>query len=183
MNIFVCGGVSPKMKRKYLKGISTLAELLAQHGHTITCVGSTGGAIGEMYNSFKKAGGQALLMVPDCYATEAFGIENQMVAMPNLYSMQQFALKNSGATIVLPGGNGTLAELYMTLDNIKSGFDADPIIIFNINGFYDFFKIIEEKFLDAGVLNMSQNEMVSICKTPEEVMKIISKRPNKQQVQ
>ena len=158
MNIFVCGGVSPKMKERYLVGIKDLAIFLAEHGHTITCVGSSTGAIGTMYNAFKDAGGRALLMVPDCYATESFGMDSQMVAMPNLYSMQQFALKNSGATIVLPGGNGTLAELYMTIDNVKSGFDTDPIILFNINGFFDGFKIVEQGLIEAGVLTAGQNE-------------------------
>ncbi|MBQ8468477.1 MAG: LOG family protein [Clostridia bacterium] len=176
MNIFICGGVSPKMKEKFLEGISDLAVFLAEHGHTITCVGSNTGAIGRMYNSFKEAGGQALLMVPDCYAAEAAGMKGQMVSMPNLYSMQQFALKNSKATIILPGGNGTLAELYMTLDNVKAGFDTDPIILFNINGFYDGFKLVEQGLVEAGVLNTSQNENVFVCKTPEEIMKIISKR-------
>ena len=175
MNIFVCGGVSPKIKKKFLEGIDTLAQFLAEHGHTITCVGANTGAIGEIYKHFKKAGGLALLMVPDCYENDAFGMENQMVAMPNLYSMQQFALKNSKATIVLPGGNGTLAELYMTIDNVKSGFDTDPIILFNINGFYDGFKLVEKGLIDAGVVDKNQDDNVYICNTPEEIMKYISK--------
>jgi len=175
MNIFVCGGVSPKIKKKFLEGIDTLAKFLVEHGHTITCVGAKTGAIGEIYASVKKYGGQALLMVPDCYENDAFGMDNQMVAMPNLYSMQQFALKNSKATIVLPGGNGTLAELYMTIDNVKSGFDTDPIILFNINGFYDGFKLVEKGLIDAGVVDKSQDDKVFVCNTPEEIMKIISK--------
>lgn len=175
MNIFVCGGVSPKVKKKYLKGIDTLAELLAKNGHTIVCVGAKTGPIGEMYNNFKKAGGVALLMVPDCYTTDALGMDNQMVAMPNLYSLQQFALKNSKATIVLPGGNGTLAELYMTIDNVKSGFDTDPIIVFNINGFYEPFINAQHLMIEAGVTNPEQNEKVSICNTPQEIIKELSK--------
>ena len=175
MNIFVCGGVSPKIKKEYLVGIDELAKFLVEHGHTITCVGAKTGAIGEIYSAYKKYKGQALLMVPDCYASDAFGMENQMVAMPNLYSMQQFALKNSKATIILPGGNGTLAELYMTIDNVKSGFDTDPIIIFNINGFYDGFKLVEKGLIEAGVLDKSQDDKVFVCNSPAEIMKILSK--------
>lgn len=175
MNIFVCGGVSPNIKEKYLKGIDELAKFLVEHGHTITCVGAKTGAIGRIYSAYKNNGGTAILMVPDCYTSDALGMDSPMVAMPNLYSMQQFALKNSKATIILPGGNGTLAELYMTIDNVKSGFDTDPIIIFNINGFYDGFKLVEKGLIEAGVVEKSQDDNVYICNTPEEIMKYISK--------
>lgn len=180
MNIFICGGVNKGMDKKYLKGIDTLAKKLVEAGHSITCVGATTGAIGAMYNSYKKLGGRVLIMVPDCYTQDAVGIDNQIISLPNLYSMQQFALKNSQATIFLPGGNGTIAELFMTIDNVKSGFDTDPIILFNISKFYSPFTALEQELIKIGLVEPSQNDKVFLCDTPGKIVKLLSTFEKKQ---
>ena len=179
MNIFVCGGVAPNMNKKFLVGIDRLAKKLVEAGHSVTCVGAKTGAIGAMYNAYKKLGGRIVIMIPDCYTDDAVGMNTESVLLPNLYSMQQFALRNSQATIFLPGGNGTIAELFMTIDNVKSGFDKDPILLFNINGFYSSFKTLEEELIKVGVVEPSQNEMVYLCDTPTQIIKTLSKFDSK----
>ena len=177
MRFFVCGGVDTDMKKEYTQGIKELAKELVKQNHSIILVGAKTGAIGEIYNTYTKLGGVVDLMVPECYASDAYNMTGRsIINVPNLYVMQQIGLKNSDATIILPGGNGTLAEMYMCADNNKAGFDTDPIYVFNINGYYNLVKEMHDFMIDAGTMKPFQHKYLTFCDTYKEILKHISKQ-------
>lgn len=174
MRIFICGGVDQDIKPMYRKGIEKLAEGLIKRGHSIILVGAKTGCIGDMYNTYQKLGGVVDLLVPDCYASDADNLSaRSIISVTGLHMLQQVATKNSEATIILPGGNGTMAELYMITDNVKASFDTDPILLFNINGFYDFVKSTNAFLLEAGAMKPFQNANFTFCDTYKDILKII----------
>lgn len=176
MKIFVCGSVDPRIKQEYLEGIDVIAEDILAHNDGVMCVGSKTGSIGAMYNKMIEGDGFVDIIVPTPYADEAEGmLANSITKVDTLFMLQQVALRNTRATIVLPGGNGTLAELYMITDSIKSKFDTDVVIIYNINGFYDKIKEMNDFMLEAGVLNERQHKFFTWCTTPEEVIDELDK--------
>lgn len=176
MKVFVCGSVDSRIKHKFLEGIDKIADDLLKHNDGIICVGSTNGSIGAMYNEMIKGDGFVDIIVPTPYADEAKGmIANSVTAVDTLFLLQQVALRNTSATIILPGGNGTLAELYMITDSIKSKFDTDVVIIYNINGFYNKIKEMNDFMLKAGTLNDEQYKYFTWCSTPEEVIDVLNK--------
>lgn len=180
MKVFVCGSVDPRIKPKYLEGIDVIAKDLLDHKDGIISVGSKTGSIGAMYNSMIEGDGFVDIIVPAPYADEARGmIANSVTAVDTLFMLQQVALRNTSVTLVLPGGNGTLAELFMITDSIKSKFDTDVVIIYNVNGFYNKIKEMNDFMLEAGVLNDSQYEYFTWCNTPEEVIKVLDEVRNK----
>ena len=174
MKVFVCGSVDPRIKPQYLEGIDEIAKYILDNKDGVMCVGSKTGSIGAMYNSMIEGDGFVDIIVPTPYAHEAAGmIANSVTKVDTLFMLQQVALRNTDVTIVLPGGNGTLAELYMITDSIKSGFDTDVVIVYNINGFYDKVREMNDFMLEAGVLNERQNKFFTWCNTPEEVIKVL----------
>ncbi len=176
MKVFVCGSVDKRIKPQYLEGIDKIAENLLSHNDGVMMVGSQTGSIGAMYNKMIEGDGFVDIIVPTPYADEAEGmIANSITRVDTLFMLQQVALRNTRATIVLPGGNGTLAELYMITDSIKSKFDTDIVIIYNINGFYDKIKEMNDFMLEAGVLNESQYKYFTWCKTADEVIDLLER--------
>lgn len=174
MRIFVCGGVDTDLKKKYLKGIKELALELIKRGHSIILVGAKTGAIGEMYNTYINNNGVVDLMVPECYASDATDMTaRNTINVTNLYMLQQVGLKNSDATIILPGGNGTLAELYMLTDNIKAGFDRDPILLYNINGYYQKINEMNDFLISAGAMKPFQKDFFTFCNDYKTVLNIL----------
>ena len=171
MKFFICGGVDKDTKKEYLKGIKELAKELVKQGHSIILVGAKTGAIGEMYNTFIKLGGTVDLIVPECYASDADNMTgNSIITVPNLYILQQIGLKNSNATIVLPGGNGTVAEMYMCADNNKAGFDKDPIFVYNVNGYYNLVKQMHDFMVQAGTMKEFQKKYLTFCDTYKDIL-------------
>ncbi len=176
MKIFVCGSVDKRIKPKYLEGIDKIAQNILDHNDGVMMVGSKTGSIGAMYNKMIEGDGFVDIIVPTPYADEADGmIANSVTRVDTLFMLQQVALRNTRATIVLPGGNGTLAELYMITDSIKSKFDTDVVIVYNINGFYDKIKEMNDFMLEAGVLNNSQYKYFTWCNTADEVIYVLER--------
>ena len=176
MKIFVCGSVDPRIKKEYLEGIDMIAQDILNHNDGVMCVGSKTGSIGAMYNKMIEGDGFVDIIVPTPYADEAEGmLANSITKVDTLFMLQQVALRNTRATVILPGGNGTLAELFMITDSIKSKFDTDVVIIYNINGFYDLIKQNNDFMLEAGVLNDKQHKYFTWCNTPEEVIAELDK--------
>ena len=176
MKVFICGSVDPRIKPMYLEGIDKIADNLLSHNDGVMMVGSKTGSIGAMYNRMIEGDGFVDIIVPTPYAHEAEGmIANSITKVDTLFMLQQVALRNTSATIVLPGGNGTLAELYMITDSIKSKFDTDVVIIYNINGFYDNIRKMNDFMLEAGTLNDTQYKYFTWCNTYEEVIDELDK--------
>ena len=179
MKVFIAGSVNKKINPKYLEGIAEIGNYLVKKKHSIICVGAPTGSIGEMYNTYTKKKGHVDIIVPKPYAWEAEGMEAKSITkVDTLYMLQQIALNNTELTIVLPGGNGTLAELYMITDSIKSKFDTDKVIIYNVNGFYDKVKEMNDFMMDAGTLEEDQYDFFTFCNTPKEVIEEIEKWEN-----
>ena len=176
MKVFICGSVDPRIKPMYLEGIDKIADNLLSHNDGVMMVGSKTGSIGSMYNRMIEGDGFVDIIVPTPYAHEAEGmIANSITKVDTLFMLQQVALRNTNATVVLPGGNGTLAELYMITDSIKSKFDTDVVIIYNINGFYDHIRKMNDFMLEAGTLNDTQYKYFTWCNTYEEVIDELDK--------
>ncbi len=180
MNVFIAGSASPNIKKKYMKGIDKIANFLVEYNIGIICVGTTTGTVGEMYKCVTEKNGIADILVPKVYADEASGMDksNTSTIVDTLYELQQIAVANTRATIVLPGGNGTLAELYMLTDSIKSKLHDDLIIIYNCNGFYDKVKEMNDFLLEAGALEQYQYDFFNFCNTPEKVIKLLKQNLN-----
>lgn len=179
MKVFICGSVDQRIKPQYLEGIDKIGENLLENKDGIMCVGAKTGSIGAMYNTMVDGNGHIDIIVPTPYAHEAEGmVANSITKVDTLFILQQIALRNTDATIVLPGGNGTLAELYMITDSIKSKFSTDIVIVYNPNGFYDNIKQMNDFMLEAGTLNKTQYDYFTWCSTPEEVIEQLNKTRN-----
>ncbi len=176
MKIFIAGTVNKNINKKYVEGIRDLSHKLLENKHDIICVGAKTGAIGEVYNTYINNNGHVDIIVPVPYASEADGMHaNSRIIVDTLFALQQIALRNTNATIVLPGGNGTLAELYMITDSKQSNFDDDIVIIYNINGFYDKIKEMNDFLLENGCLTKKQYKYFTFCNTADEVITELKK--------
>ena len=176
MRIFVCGGVNKKMDPKYLEGIEEIGKALIEQGHSLICVGSKTGAIGKIFNIYDKNNGKVKIIVPLCYKDEAEGIDSRhpSIMVRDLYTLQQVAISNSDIIIILPGGNGTLAEMHMLTDNIKAGYHQHKVIVYNINHYYDNVITTLNFMIQAGTMEKKQLNDFTFAHNSTEVINIIN---------
>ena len=87
----------------------------------------------------------------------------------------KYLVNNGDITIILPGSFGTLSELMTSIQCKKLGEHNKPIIIFNINGFYD--KILEQfKIFNKERFDLyDQNKLYEVIDDYKEMERYINK--------
>jgi uncharacterized protein (TIGR00730 family) len=80
------------------------------------------------------------------------------------------------AVIVLPGGFGTLDEMFEVLTLSQLGLFSAPVGLLNTNGYYDLLAGFLDKMVKEGFLKKENKEILKICSSMENLIeKIIIK--------
>ncbi len=143
-NICVFCSSSDVIDNVYNKNELELAELMVENNFQLVNGGSKVGLMGLMARRVKEMGGTSIGVIPQliydkglaCYSTE------NLIVTKDMRERKEKLSKFADAFIALPGGFGTLEELLevMTLKQLE--VHQKPIVIMNINGFYD--KLLEQ---------------------------------------
>ena len=81
--------------------------------------------------------------------------------------------EGTSLAIALPGGIGTLDEVAETYCLAKIGRYSGRVVIFNMNGFYDPFKLQLDLYVERGMMDTASRALVSFPETVEELVKLL----------
>jgi uncharacterized protein (TIGR00730 family) len=117
----------------------SLGEWLATEGHAIVFGGVNMGLMECIAEAAHKAGGQTIGVVPRII--EERGAQSQFVDVcipcDDLNDRKALMLAQSDVFIALPGGIGTLDELFTVVSSATIGYHQKPLILYNMKGFWD----------------------------------------------
>ena len=180
MNVFLSGSTNPKIQKKYLKGYDKIADYFAEKNIETIIVASIYGAIGNMYSLLTERGAKVRGLSPKVYASENVDMKlTDYKIVENLFELQKEFLKFSDISLVIAGGNGTLAELFMFTDLIKSKYTTNPVVIYNVSGLYSPIRDYLDSLLKKHTLEQFQRDYFIFCDTPEEVIEALEKHRKK----
>lgn len=141
MKICVFGAASAHIDDVYIKTVEALGEQMAKHGHSLVFGGGEYGLMGAISRGIKRGNGEVTAVIPNFFKDEK--IESMSASCDQvIYTETMAERKNlmgemSDAFVILPGGLGTLDELFEVFTLIQLGRFRKPLVVFNINGFYD----------------------------------------------
>ncbi|MBQ8132009.1 MAG: LOG family protein [Bacilli bacterium] len=176
MIIFIGCSSSNNVDELYLKETEKLAQLLCNHNCSLMFGSSEDGMMGTIYKIFKKNKCKIISVLPK----ENYGMLSEVDADEKIYVKQtsdqlKYLVNNGDMTIILPGSFGTLSELMTSIQCKKLGEHNKPIIIYNINGFYD--KILEQfqQFKNENFDLYNQGELYKVINNYNEIEKYLTK--------
>ena len=143
VRICVFGSSSNKTPNEYLKLSEELGALIASNGHLCVNGGGAAGCMGALNRGVRSKGGQILGVIHDMFSVETEdGLIQEMIVSngDTLSERKQMLVTNSDCIIVLPGGVGTLDELWESVCNKSlhlGGMEKVPICVLNYNGYFD----------------------------------------------
>lgn len=147
--------------------LTQLGRQLDPSRYTVVYGGGTSGVMGIVPSIFAQQGGQVLAIDWQRF-TEKFGfIEFGETQIYERFDDRQSALiAKSDVVLVLPGGIGTLSELFHILTLNDIGVSKTPVIIFNYNGIYDdILRFIKDRMGDGYISNTTQ--LIVVQSVPE----------------
>jgi len=138
MRICVYCASSEYCDRIYHEAAQTLGRVLAEAGCTIVYGGGAVGLMGSLANGALAAGGEVVGIIPR-FMTEVEWQHPGLASLEVVEDMRERKhrlLTGSDAVVALPGGCGTLEELFEALTLKRLGLYFNPIVLVNTKDFY-----------------------------------------------
>ena len=132
-----------------------LGQTLAKQNIGIVYGGATLGLMGAVAEGALSEGGEVIGVITHFLEDKEIAHKN-LAELIVVESMSERKIKIddlSDGVVALPGGFGTLDELFEMLTSAQLGFHKKPIGILNINGYYDSLNLFIENMYTSGFLN------------------------------
>ena len=159
MNVCIFGASSSNIPECYIEFAEKLGHRLASDGHGIVFGAGRTGLMGAAARGAYSAGGKIIGVIPEKLNIPGIYFEHctERIQTAAMHERKQLMESRSDAFVALSGGFGTLEELLEVLTLKQLGYHNLPVIIVNINGFYDpliaqFERCVAEGFTDKHFL-------------------------------
>jgi uncharacterized protein (TIGR00730 family) len=138
-SICVYCGSSPGTDPIYVEVARTFGQILADKGITLVYGGGSRGLMGALARSVHERGGRVIGIIPDFLKLRErmFTGAQEIVVTRDMHERKQLMFERADAFVALPGGIGTLEELVEQLTWSQLGRHRKPILIANINAFWE----------------------------------------------
>ena len=131
-----------------------------------------------------RGGGRIVGVVPEFLKVDGILYEgcDEMVYTETMRQRKQVMEERSDAFIVTPGGIGTYEEFFEIYTLKQLGRHQKPIILFNIDGFFDRLYEILQGLVTDGFMRATCLELLSVARTPEEVLAQLNAAPQSRDI-
>ncbi|WP_394777916.1 TIGR00730 family Rossman fold protein [Undibacterium sp.] len=164
-SICVYCGSSAGSSIVYTEGAQALAKQFVEHGIELVYGGGKVGLMGVIADEVLRLGGKATGVIPKALMDKEVGHTGltRLHVVKDMHERKAMMAELSDGFIAMPGGVGTLEELFEVFTWAQLGFHAKPIGLLNIDGFYDSLisflnHTVQSKFLKAEHMAMLFNE-------------------------
>ena len=139
MNICVYGASSNDIDRSYIEETEYLGREIAKRGHTLVYGAGANGLMGAVARGVYEENGTIIGVTPSFFNVDGILFENvsELITTETMRERKQIMEDKADAFIVTPGGIGTLEEFFEILTLKQLGRMNKPIMLFNLNGYYD----------------------------------------------
>lgn len=133
-----CGSATPA-DPVYIEAARAVGRGLAERGIGVVYGGGKLGLMGAVADSALEAGGEVIGIIPDALvnAEVAHRGLTSLEVVRTMHERKARFTELSDGFVNLPGGTGTMDELWEALSWAQLGYHADPIGLLNIAGYYD----------------------------------------------
>ena len=179
MRLCVYGAASDAIDNKYISAVEFLGKTMAKRGHSLVYGGGGVGVMGAVARGVHENGGYVLGVIPRFFQERSIELlyenNDQTIYTYTLQERKEIMEDNADGFIVAPGGIGTYDEFFEALTLKQLGRHNKPIVLYNVDGFYDpliqmLLHADSEKFLREGL-----NEKYAVFSDAEKMIDYFEK--------
>lgn len=178
-NICVYCASSNKVADIYGETAYELGALLAREGITVVTGAGGIGLMRKVEDGALDNGGKAIGVIPQFMVEHGWhhtGLTELRIT-ESMHERKQTMASLSDAVIALPGGCGTIEELSEIITWKQLGLYFSPIVILNVNGYYNHFIAQLEQAIEEHFMGEIHGKIWSVAETPAEALEIIRNTP------
>jgi len=152
----------------YVQAARALGQAIGAVGGQLVYGGGRVGLMGEVADAALGAGARVVGVIPETLMRREVGHAglHELHVVPTMHVRKQMMAERADAFIALPGGIGTLEELYEVWTWRQLGYHAQPIGLLNVAGYYDGLLQFMQRSVDEGFLSSEQLGVLQVGTDP-----------------
>lgn len=171
-SICVFCGASPGVNPLYRETAEALGRHIGERGLRLVYGGGAVGLMGVVADAAMAAGGEVIGIIPHSLERSEIGHRGltRLEVVDGMHARKARMAELSDAFIALPGGLGTLEELFEVWTWGQLGYHAKPLGLLDVNGFYDKLSLFLDHLVDEGFVRAPHREMLQRGASPAELL-------------
>jgi uncharacterized protein (TIGR00730 family) len=170
--ICVFCGASPGARPEYGQATTQLARLLAAEGIGVVYGGGGVGLMGVLADAVLAEGGEIIGVIPRALVDREIAHRDvtDMRVVGSMHERKALMAELADAFIALPGGLGTLEELFEVYTWAQLGLHRKPCALLNVEGYYDGIAGFLANAVQERFLREEHREMLMVEREPRELI-------------
>ncbi|HJR11236.1 MAG TPA: TIGR00730 family Rossman fold protein [Rhodanobacteraceae bacterium] len=179
MRICVYCASSNQADPRFCEAAFRLGDLLAGDGHSIVYGGGSAGSMGAVADGALSKGGEVIGILPRFMADLEWGHPGltHLELVGDMRERKHRLLTGSDAVVALPGGCGTLEELFEAITLKRLGLYFNPIVLLDTLDYWQPLDAFLHKVIEQRFMNPEHAKMWSLAASPEDVLPAIRNAP------
>lgn len=178
-NVCVYSASSTKIAPAYFEAAERLGQILASR--QINLVNGAGclGLMCHISDAVLAAGGTVTGVIPHFMVEQGWHHKGltRLIETETMHERKRMMADLSDGIIALPGGCGTMEELLEIITWKQLGLYLNPIVILNVNGFYNPLLTLLESAIDQHFMRPEHKNIWRVASTPEEAVNLLYSTP------
>ena len=176
MNICIFCSANSNIPTEYFERTSELGTWIGANGHTLVFGGCNLGLMECVAKAVHDAKGMTVGVVPTIVEKggKVSDYVDVKILCDNLSDRKDLMIERSDVIIALPGGVGTLDEIFTVLAAASIGYHSKRVILYNIGGFWDSLIAMLDDLKTRGVLRAGFDDTVKVAHTLDEIAALIA---------
>jgi uncharacterized protein (TIGR00730 family) len=152
----------------------TLGAAIAAAGLGLVYGGANIGLMGAVADAALAGGAHAIGVLPEVLVGHEIAHDGltQFELVPTMHDRKARMVELADAFLVLPGGYGTIEELFEVVTWAQLGLHAKPVILINTAGYWNGLLAFLDSAVEAGFVKPKNRELVRVAANAEEAVKM-----------
>lgn len=161
----------------FLAAATEVGALLASRGIGLVYGGAKVGLMGAVANAVLAGGAQVMGVIPDRLRTKEVAHDGltELFVVDSMHARKAMMGHLSDAFIVLPGGWGTMEEMFEVLTWTQLRYHTKPIGLLNVNSYYSHLLAFADHAVGQGLLRPEHRALLLAESTPEALLDALEK--------
>ena len=176
MKICVFCSANQQIDPDFFQMTEELGTWAAKNGHSIVFGGANQGLMECVAKAAKEAGGRTIGVIPTIIEKSGRMSDYVDIEIPcdNLTDRKQLMMDQSDVFIALPGGIGTLDEVFAVVASATIGYHDKPLILYNMKGFWDVLIALLDDLQAGGMIRGDWRQRIKTADSIEEIKSLLS---------
>ncbi|MCC6766627.1 MAG: TIGR00730 family Rossman fold protein [Deltaproteobacteria bacterium] len=161
-SVTVYAASAPEAPARLRAVARALGAGIAARGWLLVYGGARIGLMGEVADAALAGGGRVEGVILDTFARVAHDRLHALDTVGDMRSRKAALAHRGDAFVTLPGGFGTLEELSEILVERQLGFHAKPLVLVNVDGFWDPLLALVDRQIAAGLVRPAYRELLTV---------------------